>query len=76
MVRAIHLAWPNTTVHARALDREHAARLEEIGVSHVVLETLEASLQLGAQVLVRLGIPDQAVDDRIEYLRREMSKRS
>jgi CPA2 family monovalent cation:H+ antiporter-2 len=71
MVRAVRAAWPDAVVHARAVDTAHAARLREIGVADVIPETLEGSLQLAGQVLMRLGIPDDAVDDRLDALRRE-----
>jgi monovalent cation:proton antiporter-2 (CPA2) family protein len=68
-VRAIRRAWPSATILARARDGDHARRLHALGVSAAVPETLEGSLQLGAQVLFALGLPEEAVDTRIDYLR-------
>lgn len=42
---------------ARARDAAHAAHLYAMGVSDVVPETIEASLQLSEAVLVDLGVP-------------------
>ena len=74
MVRAVRTAWPDIIVHARAVDQEHAERLKAIGVADVVPETLEASLQLAGKVLTRLGIPNEAVDDRLDAIRRQEAR--
>lgn len=49
--------FPDLTVVARARDREHAAKLYELGVTDAVPETFEASLQLAEAVLVDVGVP-------------------
>lgn len=74
MVRAARGAWPNLIVHARAADRDHAAKLTALGVTDVVPETLEASLRLAGQTLVRLGIPDETVHERLDAVRREQTR--
>jgi voltage-gated potassium channel Kch len=48
--------------------------LKAIGVADVVPETLEASLQLAGKVLTRLGIPNEAVDDRLDAIRRQEAR--
>jgi monovalent cation:proton antiporter-2 (CPA2) family protein len=69
MARAILSHWPEATIHARALDSDHARRLAEIGVTNAVPEALEASLQLAGRVLVGIGLPDDAVDARLSVAR-------
>jgi CPA2 family monovalent cation:H+ antiporter-2 len=69
MVKAIRAAWPGVPIHARALDAEHARRLREAGATDVVPEALEGSLQLAGRVLEQLGLPDDAVDARIDHAR-------
>lgn len=69
MARAILAAWPNATIHARALDGDHAKKLMEIGVKEVVPEALEGSLQLAGRILVNVGLPDDAVDARLAVAR-------
>lgn len=69
MVRAVRSRWPNAVVVARARDQEHARRLSALGVSGVIPETVEASLQLAARLLEALGLPDEAVSDRIAEAR-------
>jgi len=69
MVTAIRRAWPGTVIHARAKDGAHARRLMAIGVADAVPETLEGSLQLAGQVLSGIGLPDEAVDARLDVAR-------
>jgi CPA2 family monovalent cation:H+ antiporter-2 len=76
MVRAIRQAWPNTPIHARALDADHAVRLKRAGATSVVPEALEGSLQLAGRVLTELGLPDDAVDTRIGHERDAETSRS
>jgi hypothetical protein len=40
-----------------------------IGVADAVPETLEGSLQLAGQVLSGIGLPDEAVDARLDVAR-------
>jgi CPA2 family monovalent cation:H+ antiporter-2 len=76
-VREIRAVWPHASVLARARDGAHARRLHALGVSAAVPETLEGSLQLGAEVLVAAGLPEDVVDTRVDYLRsQEMGRLS
>ena len=61
--------WPHLVIYARARDRAHAARLIGSGASHVIPETVEASLQLGEMVLMGIGMPDEAARRVIESRR-------
>ena len=61
--------WPDLVIYARARDRAHGARLLARGASHVIPETIEASLQLGEMVLTGVGIPDRAAARIIETRR-------
>lgn len=69
MVRSILAAWPGVTIHARALDAGHAQKLAELGVQDVVPEALEGSLLLARRVLESIGMPDDAVDTRLNVAR-------
>jgi K+:H+ antiporter len=69
MVKAILTVWPAASIHARALDAEHAKRLSEIGVKDVVPEALEGSLILAGRILAEVGMPDDAVDARLNVAR-------
>jgi len=68
-LEVIRRAWPDVKLLARARDTDHAEALEALGISDVVPETLEASLQLGGLVLRKIGIPAVAVNDTIERAR-------
>jgi CPA2 family monovalent cation:H+ antiporter-2 len=60
---------PELAIYARARDPIHARRLEELGVDGTVLETLEASLQLGGTVLRHSGVEGEQVEDLIRAFR-------
>jgi CPA2 family monovalent cation:H+ antiporter-2 len=75
MVRAIREQWPQAPIYARGLDADHAVRLLRTGASFVVPEALEGSLQLAGRVLEELGLPDDAVDARIDQERDAEMKR-
>src|SRR5690606_10432679 len=72
-VKEIRMAWPRALVLARARDAAHARRLHALGVTAAVPETLEGSLQLGAEVLTAMGLPEDAVGVRVDYLRAEVT---
>lgn len=61
--------WPDLPIYARARDRAHAARLIAQGASHVIPETVEASLQLGEMVLTGIGIPEESARRIIDACR-------
>ena len=69
VVTAARQNWPDLIIYARARDRAHAARLVARGASHVIPETIEASLQLGEMVLMGVGIPDDTARRIIEKRR-------
>jgi CPA2 family monovalent cation:H+ antiporter-2 len=60
---------PDLPVYARARDGAHAARLSTLGATHVIPETIEASLQLSELVLIGAGVPDNAARQLIESRR-------
>ena len=68
-VATVKQAWPRVPVLVRARDRKHAAELALAGATSAVPETVEASLQLAAQTLRLLGIPQEAVTPLIENAR-------
>jgi CPA2 family monovalent cation:H+ antiporter-2 len=69
MIETILRRRPKAPVLARAKDAEHAARLLKLGAVGVIPETVEASLQLGGRVLEALGLPDEAVAQRLAAAR-------
>ncbi|MGE3931853.1 MAG: monovalent cation:proton antiporter-2 (CPA2) family protein [Rhodospirillaceae bacterium] len=60
---------PEARVIARARDVAHAGALRAAGADHVVLETLEASLQLGARVLNDVGVDRDEVASLVNAYR-------
>jgi len=66
-----HLAsrLPALPIFARANDPVHARRLEEMGAAGTVVETMEASLQLGGAVLRQTGAEWSDIEELIRSLR-------
>lgn len=60
VARAARARWPELPILARARDEDHAQALRAAGASEVVLEVVEASLQLGEGLLRALGVPEEA----------------
>lgn len=74
VVQSARQHWPDLPIYARARDGVHAAILLEHGATHVIPETVEASLQLGEMVLLEVGLPDLAARQIIDA-RREQEER-
>jgi CPA2 family monovalent cation:H+ antiporter-2 len=69
MVRAARELAPNALIYARAKDIVHAKQLHALGVTGIVPEAVEGSLQLAGRLLEGLGFPDEAVVKRIATVR-------
>lgn len=63
--------FPRLTIHARARDLMQSTALKKAGASQTVPETLEASLQLAAQVLVATGLSPEDAAAELEGWRRD-----
>ncbi len=48
--------FPHLKIFARARNRQHAFRLMDLGVTHLVRETLGSSLEMSVEVLQALGL--------------------
>ncbi|MFG1433001.1 cation:proton antiporter [Xanthobacter sp. V2C-8] len=75
MAEVIHRRWGGIPVLARAKDADHACRLAGHGVSGVIPETVESSLQLVARLLGTLGLPPDAVATRTAEARAREAER-
>jgi CPA2 family monovalent cation:H+ antiporter-2 len=71
MVVAARSVQSDAKIFARAKDIAHAARLLEIGAVGVIPEAVEASLQLGGRLLETLGLPSEAVEQRLALMREQ-----
>lgn len=69
LVKNVRQEWPSLYIIARARDIAHAQNLMALGANDVILETIEASLQLSAVILKRLGMSEMTVRQRIEQQR-------
>ena len=71
----LHDICPMVPVFARAYDRRHAIALIRAGAVDPIRETYESAIQMGADVLRRLGSGDNVVTDTIAEVRRRDAKR-
>ncbi|HEX2512649.1 MAG TPA: cation:proton antiporter [Xanthobacteraceae bacterium] len=71
MVAAVRQIRSDAPTLARAVSPDHAIRLLRLGAIDVIPDATEASLQLAARLLEALGLPDDAVDHRIEQIREQ-----
>jgi hypothetical protein len=66
LVNIMRQHYPEIAIHARGRDSHHCDQLLEAGASIAISETLEASLQIGREVLVEMGSLDV---DAVELIR-------
>jgi len=74
VVQHVRSVNPDVVIVARARDADHARRLYELGATHAVPETFEASLQLAEASLVGLGVPTGPVIASIHEKRDDYHK--
>jgi glutathione-regulated potassium-efflux system protein KefB len=67
-VRVVRRLYPDLKIFARAHDRRHAWQLMDLGVE-VFRETFASGLEMGREVLVALGVPRQAAEERTQRFR-------
>lgn len=67
--------FPNLTIYARARNRDHAYRLMDLGIEHIVRETFHSSLQLSREVLGGLGMGASESDTIVTTFRDHDEKR-
>jgi CPA2 family monovalent cation:H+ antiporter-2 len=70
-VHLLHQRYPALHIFVRARDNRHRRRLEAAGATGIVHETFEMSLQLGGNVLRRLGTAEDRVAEIIQEHRAE-----
>jgi glutathione-regulated potassium-efflux system protein KefB len=71
----LHEVCPLVPVFARAYDRRHAIALIKAGAVDPIRETYESAIQMGADVMRRLGSGDNLVVDTIAEVRRRDAER-
>jgi glutathione-regulated potassium-efflux system protein KefB len=71
----LHEVCPLVPVFARAYDRRHAIALIKAGAVDPIRETYESAIQMGADVMRRLGSGDNVVADTIAEVRRRDAER-
>ncbi len=66
----LHEVCPLVPVFARAFDRRHAIALIKAGAVDPIRETYESAIQMGADVLRKLGSGDNLIADTLADVRR------
>jgi voltage-gated potassium channel Kch len=61
--------FPDIRIYARAIDRFHAYRLMEVGVSHVFREMFGSSLDMSKALFVGFGIPARKAEAIVRTFR-------
>ncbi len=56
--RTVARHFPHLVVHARARNRQHAYRLMDLGIAHIVRDTFYSSLEMSYGILVGLGLSE------------------
>ena len=69
MVALTRQYYPDMPIHARAKDRQHCADLTSLGVTTAVSETLETSLRLTHEILLRSGLNEDDAKKAITEFR-------
>lgn len=69
VVRVVHSEIPQLPIIARARDADHASLLYSLGAQEVILETVEASLQLAGRTLQLVGTQEDIILRRIDTQR-------
>ena len=59
LVETVKKHFPNLKIFARATGRVHAYEFQKRGVQHFYRETVGSSLDLGTDVMLSLGIPEE-----------------
>lgn len=63
VTRVVRRLYPDVKIFARAHDRRHAWQLMDLGAS-VTRETFASGLEMGRDVLIALGVPDEVAAQR------------
>jgi CPA2 family monovalent cation:H+ antiporter-2/glutathione-regulated potassium-efflux system protein KefB len=73
--RLIRHEFPMATLHVRAINREHALALMELGVDYQIRETFESALAFGRASLEALGVaPERAAEVEEDVRRRDIER--
>jgi CPA2 family monovalent cation:H+ antiporter-2/glutathione-regulated potassium-efflux system protein KefB len=73
LIEAVHHAFPDAALFARAYDRRALIRLKPTPVKLVVRELIESAVKMGRAALAELGASEEAID-RAEAMYRNRDK--
>ncbi len=72
--RIVKRTYPHLKIVARARNRQHAFRLMDMNIEHIVRETFFSSLEMSRFVLEDLGLDPPIARDRVEKFRKHDAK--
>ncbi len=72
--RIVRRMYPHLKIVARARNRQHAFRLMDMNIEHVVRETLYSSLEMSRLVLEDLGLDPAVAQDRVDKFEKHDAK--
>ena len=72
--RIVRRTYPHLKIVARARNRQHAFRLMDMNIEHVVRETLYSSLEMSRLVLEDLGLDPAVAQDRVDKFEKHDAK--
>lgn len=58
-VELLRRNYPHVPIYARARDRNHAHRLMDLGVKHILRETFPAAVEMSRRLLIEAGLSHQ-----------------
>ncbi|MEM8770519.1 MAG: monovalent cation:proton antiporter-2 (CPA2) family protein [Pseudomonadota bacterium] len=67
--------FPNITILAVAHDRMHEIELQPLGADVIVRETMESSILVAREALVRMGQDERTIEDYVEQFRKRDRER-
>jgi voltage-gated potassium channel Kch len=75
IARMVRQHFPKVAIYARARNRQHAFALLELGVAGLIRDTFLSSVELGREILVKLGTDPEQARAAVELFREHDEQR-
>jgi glutathione-regulated potassium-efflux system ancillary protein KefC/glutathione-regulated potassium-efflux system protein KefB len=75
IARMVRQHFPNVAIYARARNRQHAFALLELGVAGLIRDTFLSSVEMGREILVKLGTDPEQARAAVELFREHDEQR-
>ena len=67
----MHQAFPQAAIYVRGYDRRSVMKLSDSPAEYVVREVLESALRMARMALEKMGLSEQAIEQRRDALPRD-----